>query len=285
MPQELNTKIPAGLTASDRVEISDAEFNKFKNWIYKAAGINLSDHKKALVMGRLAPRMRHYKLEKYDDYFNLLTSTTETVELQIAVDLLTTNETYFFREPKHFDFLRDEILSKHSPGRQMRIWSAASSTGEEPYSLAMTMKESLGDGPWEIIASDLSSRVLERARSGHYSMERARHIPKQYLHKYCLKGVKEHADTFLVDESLRRRVKFMQINLNEPLPQIGEFDVIVIRNVMIYFDLATKRRVIDRLIPLLKQGGYLLIGHSESLNGISDKVQSLRPAIYRKPYT
>lgn len=282
MRQNADIKKPMGIITSSRIEISEAEFYKFKAWIYKAAGINLSDHKKALVMGRLAPRMRHYRLEKYGDYFDLLTSAKNTTELQIAVDLLTTNETYFFREPKHFEFLRDEIFSNHNPGRQMRIWSAASSTGEEPYSLAMTLKESLGDAPWEIIASDLSSRVLERARSGHYSMERAKHIPLKLLHKYCLKGVKEHAGTFLIDDALRRRVKFMQINLNEPLPQLGEFDVIVLRNVMIYFDLPTKRRLIERLIPYLKEGGYLLIGHSESLNGISDKVKPLRPAIYRK---
>lgn len=282
MQKEPHIKKPISWRASDKAEISNAEFQQFKDWIYKTAGINLSDHKKALVMGRLAPRMRHYQLDNYGDYFKILTDNKKSSELQIAVDLLTTNETYFFREPKHFDFLRDEILSNHGAGRQMRIWSAASSTGEEPYSLAMTLHNSLGNGPWEIIASDLSSRVLERARSGHYSMERARHIPKEYLRKYCLKGVKEQDGTFMIDSALKRRIKYMQINLNERLPEIGEFNIIVLRNVMIYFDLETKRRVIERLIPLLKQGGYLLIGHSESLNGITDKVQSIRPAIYRK---
>lgn len=283
MQKKLNMKKPMGITVSDRAEISDAEFKNFKFWIYEKAGINLSDHKKALVMGRLSPRLRHHSLEKYGDYFDLLTSAKQSVELQIAIDLLTTNETYFFREPKHFDFLRDEILSKHKPGRQMRIWSAASSTGEEAYSLAMTLNHSIGDSPWEIIASDLSSRVLERARSGHYSMDRSRHIPKEYLHKYCLKGVKEHEGTFLINASLKRRVKFIQINLNERLPDMGEFDVIVLRNVMIYFNLETKRQVVARLMPYLKSGGYFLIGHSESLNGITDVVQPVKPAIYRKP--
>lgn len=270
--------LPTGLTS-----ISDAEFKQFKTWIYDAVGINLSDHKKNLVMGRLAPRLRHHKLSKYGDYFNLLTSNNKSVELQIAVDLLTTNETYFFREPKHFDFLRDDILKNHSSGRQMRIWSAASSTGEEPYSLAMILAESLGNGSWDILASDISSRVLDRASSGHYSMDRARHIPKNFLHKYCLKGVDDQDGTFMINAELKRRVKFKQINLNTRLPNIGEFNVIVLRNVMIYFDLETKRKLIERMVPYLRSGGYMLIGHSESLNGVTDKLETIRPSIYRKP--
>lgn len=283
MLRKNTTADPQSSLAAYRSEITDSEFKKFKSWIYKVAGINLSEHKKALVMGRLAPRMRHYSLENYNDYFSLLTGKEYPSELQIAVDLLTTNETYFFREPKHFDFIRDEILANHGPGRAMRVWSAASSTGEEPYSLAMTLKESLGEGPWEILASDLSSRVLERARSGHYAMERSRHIPQNYLKKYCLKGVGEQDGTFMVADSLKKRIKYTQINLNEALPSIGEFNLIVIRNVMIYFDLETKQKVIARIIPHLKSGGYLLIGHSESLNGITEDVVAIRPAIYRKP--
>ncbi|MDH5613051.1 MAG: protein-glutamate O-methyltransferase [Gammaproteobacteria bacterium] len=284
MSNEINTKkSKSGFSPTGLTEISEVEFKKFKTWIYDAAGINLSDHKRTLVMGRLAPRLRHHKLSKYGDYFSLLTSPKETVELQIAIDLLTTNETYFFREPKHFDFLRDQILKAHPPGQQMRIWSAASSTGEEPYTIAMTLAESLGNGAWEIIASDISSRVLDRARTGHYSMERARHIPQTLLHKYCLKGVGEQDGTFMINAELKRRVKFQYINLNNPLPQLGEFNVIIIRNVMIYFDQDTKRKVIARMLPYLKRGGYLLIGHSESLNGITDKLETIKPSIYRKP--
>lgn len=284
MSNQLTTKkLTPGFSPSGLTEISDAEFKQFKTWIYQAAGINLSDHKKSLVMGRLAPRMRHYKLSKYGDYFSLLTGPKQSVELQIAVDLLTTNETYFFREPKHFEYLRDQILSQHKTGQPMRIWSAASSTGEEPYTIAMTLAESLGNGAWEIIASDISSRVLDRARTGHYSMERARHIPLPLLHKYCLKGVDDQDGTFMINAELKRRVKFQYINLNNPLPQIGEFNVIIIRNVMIYFDQDTKRKVIERIIPFLRRGGYLIIGHSESLNGITDKLETIKPSIYRKP--
>lgn len=263
--------------------INDAEFKQFKSWIYEVAGISLSDHKKALVMGRLAPRIRHYKLESYGEYFSLLNSGKHLVELQIAVDLLTTNETYFFRELKHFDFLREQILREHKPGRQIRIWSAASSTGEEPYSIAMTLAAALGDGPWEVMASDLSSRVLERARSGHYSMERAKSIPRPFLARFCLKGIDSQDGTFLIDPKLKSRIHFNQINLNNDLPQIGEFDVIFIRNVMIYFDVATKRQVIERMLPHLRRGGYLIVGHSESLNGVNDKLKIVTPSIYLKP--
>ena len=282
MNNKLVTK-PTGHSVVNGAIISTDEFKQFKSWIYDVAGISLSDHKKALVMGRLAPRIRHYQLTSYGDYFCLLNSGKQPAELQIAVDLLTTNETYFFREPKHFDFLRNHILRDHKPGRQLRTWSAASSTGEEPYSIAMTLAAALGDGPWEIVASDLSSRVLERARSGHYSMERAKNIPHPLLAKYCLKGIDSQDGTFLIEPKLKNRIHFTQINLNNSLPQIGEFDVIFLRNVMIYFDVTTKRQVIERMLPHLRRGGYLIVGHSESLNGVNDRLKIVTPSIYLKP--
>ncbi|MEH6543951.1 MAG: protein-glutamate O-methyltransferase CheR [Porticoccaceae bacterium] len=283
MQQSNNSKSLETSLVSTRAEITDSEFRNFKVWIHKTAGINLSEHKKPLVMGRLAPRMRHYGLLKYQDYFKFLTDEENPGELQIAIDLLTTNETYFFREPKHFDYLRETILKHHPSGQAMRVWSAASSSGEEAYSLGMTMSDSLGHGPWEILASDLSTRVLEKARSGHYAMSRASHIPKGYLRKYCLKGVNDQKDTFLINPELRSRIHVRQINLNEVLPEIGYFDLIVIRNVMIYFDAVTRRKVTERVVQRLKSGGYLFIGHSESLNGITDCVKPIQPSIYRKP--
>lgn len=264
-------------------EISSHEFDLFRNLLYQHAGINLSPAKKPLVSGRLAKRLAHYKLDSYGDYFRLVGSGRGNQEFQIALDLLTTNETYFFREPKHFDFLREHILPAAPPGRSFRIWSGASSTGEEPYSLAMTLADGLGDKPWEIVASDISTRVLEKARSGHYAMERASHIPRNYLSGYCLKGVGANEGTFIISQELRNRVHFMQINLNTTLPKIGEFDVIFLRNVMIYFDMETKQQVVKRMLPLLKPGGYFLVGHSESLNGICDSLRAVQPSVYRKP--
>jgi chemotaxis protein methyltransferase CheR len=243
----------------------------------------LSPAKKALVAGRLFKRLKHYDLDSYGDYFNLIMSDQYGDELQIALDLLTTNETYFFREPKHFDFLRQHVLPMATPGKIFRLWSAASSSGEEPYSLAMTLAEGLGTTPWEIIGSDISSQMLAKARTGHYAMERANTLPQPLLVKYCLKGTGSQQGTFLIDRALRSRVDFISVNLNEVLPELGEFDVIFLRNVMIYFDQETKRKVVARLLPRLKPGGYLIVSHSESLNGVCDTLKLVMPSIYRKP--
>ncbi|RFC37819.1 MAG: CheR methyltransferase, all-alpha domain [Candidatus Nitrotoga sp. SPKER] len=158
--------------------LRDDEFNQFRSWLHRTAEISLSDAKKALVSDRLSKRLKHHDLTSYDDYFRLITQNTEAAELQIALDLLTTNGTYFFREPKHFDFLSKQVLPKVQVSKTFRLWSAASSTGEEPYSLAMTLADGLPRSPWEIIAFDTSTRVLKKARSGHYDMERIHNIPQ-----------------------------------------------------------------------------------------------------------
>lgn len=261
--------------------LSDQDFGEFQRLLYRLAGISLSPAKKALVCGRLAKRLKHHSLDSYRDYLRLLTSGREPEELQTALDLLTTNETYFFREPKHFEFLQ-QILAERRPGAPFRVWSAACSSGEEPFSIAMLLADRLGEAPWEILASDISIRVLERARSGLYAMERAQHIPQRYLKEYCLRGVGSQAGRFLIDRRLRARVNFRQINLNETLPQLGEFDVVFLRNVMIYFDTDTKARVVQRIAATLKRGAHLLIGHSESLNGVTDALAVVRPSVYRK---
>jgi chemotaxis protein methyltransferase CheR len=263
--------------------ITDREFRDIRSWIYQRAGIHLSDQKKALVSGRLATRLRHYQLAHYGDYFDLLQAGTHPDEPQVAVDLLTTNETHFFREPRHFDYLRDRILPLHPVKQQFRVWSAACSSGEEPYSIAMTLVSTLGEGPWEVLASDLSSRVLERARKGHYPMARARTISHNCLVAHCLKGTGRHDGTFMVAPHVASRVQFSQINLNEPLPRLGEFDLIFLRNVMIYFDAPTKQQVMDRILERLRPGGHLMIGHSESLTSVESTMKSVAPAIYRKP--
>jgi chemotaxis protein methyltransferase CheR len=267
----------------DAAPLKDGEFQQFQAWLYRAAGINLTPAKKALVAGRLFKRLKHHRLNSYGDYFQLIMGHDASAELQVALDLLTTNETYFFREPKHFDFLRQQVLPKVTPGKTFRLWSAASSSGEEAYSLAMTLADGLGSTPWEIIGSDISSQVLAKARSGHYPLARTRTIAQPLLVKHCLKGTGSQEGTFLIERSLRERVHFMQINLNQALPNIGEFAVIFLRNVMIYFDQDTKRKVVARMLPLLKPGGYFIVSHSESLNGISDALKLISPSIYRKP--
>ncbi|HYE36755.1 CheR family methyltransferase [Methylocaldum sp.] len=266
----------------DSLTISDHEFRQFQKLLYDISGIHLSPAKKPLVCGRLARRLGQHGLNSYGDYFRLLTNGGETEELQHALDLLTTNETYFFREPKHFDFLKQNILSARHPARTFRIWSAACSSGEEPYSIAMVLAERLGSAPWEVLGSDISRRVLEKARLGHYPMERAKNIPRDHLTRYCLKGVGSQEGTFLIDKTLKNRMRFMHINLNGPLPKIGEFDAIFLRNVMIYFDQAVKRQVVARLSRTLKSGGYFIVGHAETLNGVDETLEPVAPTVYRK---
>jgi len=262
--------------------ISDREFINFQRFIFEAAGITLSSGKKALVCGRLAKRIQARQLSGYGAYFDLLESNEDPLEVQTAIDLLTTNETYFFREPKHFEMLRKVALA-HAGRTPFRVWSAASSSGEEAYSIAMVLADCLEGRTFEVVGTDISTRVLAQARRGHYSEQRTRQIPMPYLKRFCLRGHGEQAGTVLVGRSLRERVAFTQANLNDALPGLGTFDVIFLRNVMIYFSADTKREVVARVLSLLKPGGYFFIGHSESLNEITSAVQPLAPAVYRKP--
>ncbi len=261
--------------------LSDKEFQLFRSLIYKQAGISLSDAKKPLVAGRLSKRLRQLEISSYTEYFRRVQGDGK--ELQTAIDLLTTNETYFFRESKHFDFLREQVLPAAIGRGPLRIWSGACSSGEEPYTIAMVLADVLGQRPWEIVASDLSSRVLQEASGGLYSMEDCSGIPRDVLRKHCLKGVGEHEGMVLINPALRDRISFRQINLNNALPNLGLFDVVFLRNVMIYFDIETKRQVVQRILPLLKPGGYFMISHSENLNGVTDQLKPVRPSIYRKP--
>jgi len=264
--------------------ITDQEFGLFQRLIYKIAGISLSDAKKVLLVGRLTRRLKQYDFATFTQYYRMLASGEHPDEVQTMVDLLTTNETYFFREPQHFEFLRDEIIRKRQSSAAFRIWSAASSSGEEIYTLAMVLAENMPNALWEVVGSDISTRVLEKAATGHYSLARTEGIPPGFMEKYCLKGIRSNAGTFLIAPELRKRTNFHQINLMNPITaNIGEFEVIFLRNVMIYFDMETKAKVVNNLLPHLKSGGHLIIGHSETLNGITDRLQTVRPTIYRKP--
>lgn len=261
--------------------ISAAEFNKFQKLIFEIAGISLGDGKQILLVGRLSKRLKHFGFTTFGQYYRHVTSSENTGERQILVDLLTTNETYFFREPKHFDFLRETATQRRSSAN-FRVWSAASSSGEEAYSIAMVLAEVLGGNAWEVVGTDISSRVLDRARTGHYPLNRTSGIPPHLLKKFCLRGMGEHDGTLLITREIRERVDFHHSNLMAPRKGLGLFDIIFLRNVMIYFDNETKRKVIGNLLPYLKGDGYFLIGHSESLNGITEDLLPLRPTIYRR---
>ncbi|XAH24778.1 protein-glutamate O-methyltransferase CheR [Xylophilus sp. GW821-FHT01B05] len=264
------------------ISLSDHEFGQFQRFIFEAAGIHLSPAKKALVCGRLAKRLQAHQLQHYGDYFALLQDQRHAAEAQTAIDLLTTNETYFFREPKHFELVRS-IASSAQGSAPLRVWSAACSTGEEAYSIAMVLADTLGGRAFEVVGTDISTRVLQQARTGHYPEQRTRNIPPAYLKRFCLKGQAEQAGTLLVERGLRQRVRFVHANLNTALPELGLFDIVFLRNVMIYFNGDTKRQVVARVLSLLKPGGHFCIGHSESLNDISSAVLPLAPSIYRRP--
>jgi chemotaxis protein methyltransferase CheR len=263
-------------------QITDEQFNRFRKMIYEVAGISMADEKKMLVASRLAKRLNFYKLDSYGKYYQLVNSPQYPGEFQMMVDLLTTNETYFFRESQHFDLIKNELL-KGWRGDNFRVWSAASSSGEEVYTIAMILAETIGARPWEVLGSDISSRVLNSCRQAVYPISRAAKMPQYYLQKYCLKGMREQEGMLLIDKKLRSRCRFEQINLMQAIPNIGMFDMLFLRNVMIYFNHDTKVKLVDKLLAHLKPGGYLFISHSETLHNITDKVKAVKPSVYQKP--
>jgi chemotaxis protein methyltransferase CheR len=265
------------------ITLTPAEFQWIAKYLHAQTGILLNDSKQALVMGRLEKRLRHHGLDSYTQYFKLLGAPGYEVETTLATDLLTTNETYFFREHRHFDFLREQVIPQLPRGRTLRIWSAASSSGEEAYTMALTLADACGDKPWEVIGTDISTRVLETARRGLYPLSSAEKIPLTMLKKYCLKGVEEYAGYFMLNKTLRSRVQFQQANLMEALPSLGQFDVIFLRNVMIYFDMPTKQKLVAKTVELLRPGGYFMISHSETLNGINAELKQVQPSVYQLP--
>jgi len=260
--------------------ISDDEFAQIRRFFQHESGIALPDTKRSLVSGRLAGRLRALKLGSFAEYLHLIMQPGQALEKQMAVDLLTTNETYFYRESKHFVYLQT-LLAQWSGDKAPLIWSAACSSGEEPYTLAMFMAEAFGSRPWHILASDISTRVLESARTALYPLTRAKELPLPLLKKYCLKGKGEYEGYLLIDEKLQQRVQFAQRNLMESQHLDSKVDIIFLRNVLIYFDNKTKAVILNNISRCLKPDGLLFIGHSESLHGISDQFVAIKPALYR----
>jgi chemotaxis protein methyltransferase CheR len=266
-------------------DITDREFRLFRDLIHVTAGVDMNDSKRSLVRGRLLKRLRHYNIRSYKDYYDLVTEGGAEAEEEkhIMVDLLTTHETYFFREPEHFRFIQDHLIRHKNEISEFRLWVAAASSGEEAYSAAMVIDEVLGDRvPWEIPATDVSRGIIEVAKSGIYPMARASNIPDNYLKKYCRKGVRSMDGLFSVSDTLRKKISFSQANLLHSFTVKGLFDIIMLRNVMIYFNNETKADVIGRLTEKLKTGGFLIIGHSESLNTMNSNLKWHQQSVYQK---
>lgn len=264
--------------------ISELEFNLFKNLIYDKTGIALASDKSLLVASRLCKRLRELAIDSFEVYFNKVTALGEHKELQRVIDLLTTNETYFFREQRHFDYLKQSILPTVKENRPFSVWCAASSTGEEAYSAAMVIANSLGlDRSWSIIGTDINSDVIRQAQQALYTMTDKGDIEKQYLMKYCLKGVRSQQGMFVMDEGIKKHVTFESLNLNGQWEHhISDFDLVFLRNVMIYFDNITKRRLVNRIADSLKLGGYLFIGHADSIDKFTDRFKMIQPSVLQK---
>jgi chemotaxis protein methyltransferase CheR len=267
---------------STHPNISPFAFHKIRDYVYRTAGIVIGEEKTAMVTGRLWRRLELLGHKNYETYFTYVCSPAGAQERSTMLDLLTTNETYFFREPAHFDFLRDHIIPQQRH-HKMRVWCAASSTGEEPHSIAMVLADTLGKSDWDILATDISGKVLDHARAGVYRAERINHIPVDYLKKYCRRGIGEYEGMLAVVPSLRSRVTFEQHNLLHPRTTNEQFDVIFLRNVLIYFDNETKQKVIENMLRSLRPGGWLILGHCESLQGLNFGIKTVSPSVYRKP--
>ncbi|MEK8050630.1 protein-glutamate O-methyltransferase CheR [Ideonella sp. DXS22W] len=260
--------------------ISNRSFELVSGLFHRVSGIRLHEGKRALVAGRLQKLAMTRGLSDIDRYVELLVSENDPDEMVRVVDKLTTNETYFFREPEHFQHLTQILAARRKDAGPFRVWSAASSSGEEGYSIAMLLADKLGSAPWEVIGTDLSTSVVDAACRGLYPLERARAMPEAYLKRYCRRGHGEYEGKLLIARELRERVQFGCANLMEPLPDIGSFDVIFLRNVLIYFELPTKEAIVRRVMTRLKPDGVLYTGHSESLSAANLGLRSLRPAVY-----
>lgn len=261
--------------------LDDADFQRISELMFRVSGIRIADTKKMLVSGRLLKRLKALKLPDFHSYVLRLQQETSHEERRLVIDLLTTNETFFFREEAHFDFLR-ALIADH-PGASWRMWSAACSTGEEVYSLAMLMDQLLAGGGqrWHLLGSDICRHALESADSAIYPLSRAKGIPESWLRHYCLRGVGEMEGFLQIQSRLRQQVSFRCINLNQPLPgDLPLFDIVFLRNILIYFDLAGKKALLERVLTRLRPGGYLFVGHSESLYGMDLPLTPCGSAVY-----
>ena len=264
--------------------LCDTTFNDIRTLMHQAIGLSFSDSKKALVCSRLAARVERLGLPSFEDYFRLIAGDADEGEFQMAVDLLTTNETYFFREPAHFDLLQQEFASAR--GRPLALWSAASSFGDEAYSCAMLMSDLQQKGRidpgWSILGTDISERVLRSASTAVYPAERLRHVSPERLRRYCLRGEDEAEGMVQMQPQLRERVRFGQLNLCAPFADLGPFDAVFLRNVLIYFDPPTKIEVVDRVLTQLRPGGLFFLGTAEGRVPCRTALQPVAPGAFRK---
>ena len=272
--------------------LTELEFDRFRRIVYDTSRIALNGGKKELLRARLGKILRRRGIASFGEYLSIVEADRTGEELTVLLDAISTNHTYFFREPDHFRFVEETVRSRVDAAgrvraeRKIRAWSAGCSSGEEPYSLAITLLEALGGGAgWDIrlLATDLSTKVLDIARNGLYSSDRLKTVPPGIVARHFLVETGGDGETrFRVSPSVRGLVTFGRLNLLEPYPFKGPFDFIFCRNVMIYFDRETQETLVNGFHRYLSAGGLLFIGHSESLGGIAHPFQYVRPSVYRK---
>ncbi|MCX7982164.1 MAG: protein-glutamate O-methyltransferase CheR [Syntrophales bacterium] len=265
-------------------ELKDHEFEKIRRLIYEQCGINLHEGKRELVKARLSKRLREGNFKSFSEYFRYVTTEEGTDELINMIDSISTNLTYFFRENTHFDRLRLILEKWKEKKKDIRIWSAGCSTGEEPYSIAIVASEVLGPNrQWcSILATDISTRVLKQAITGIYPQEKIERVPKNILKAYFQYGTGKAAGYYRIRKEIRDMIEFRRFNLMDPFPLDFRFHIVFCRNVMIYFDKKTQVELITKFFHTLEDDGYLFVGHSESLTGLEHGFQYLEPSIYRK---
>ncbi len=273
------------------VDLSETDFRKISDLVYEHCGINLHEGKKELVRARLAKRLREGRFRTFAEYIQHVLNDQTGQEFSALVDSLSTNLTKFFRENQHFEYVRTQLLpgiiaSKQRSGvSRIRAWSAGCSSGEEPYSIAITLLEGIqGKGRWDVkvLATDVSTRILERAKKGIYEQNRIDPIPLPLRNRYLTRRREGTKEMYEVGPALRERIIFRYLNLMQDWPIKGPLDFIFCRNVMIYFDKPTQERLVNRFYDLLGPGGVLFTGHSESLTGIEHAFKYVQPTIYLK---
>jgi chemotaxis protein methyltransferase CheR len=275
------TRAPGDADARE-LEFSQQDFQRIRELIYRRAGISLSDAKRDMVYSRLSRRLRARGLRRFSDYLALLDDGADAAEWEAFTNALTTNLTSFFREGHHFPLLAEHVR-RQDKGRRIEIWCCACSTGEEAYSIAITMAETYAtlSPPVSILASDLDTNVLEKARHAVYPVERVEQVGPERLKRFFLRGTGPHAGQVRVRPELSDLLTIRRINLLEPAwPVHGQFDAIFCRNVMIYFDKATQAAMLRRFAPLLRPDGLLFVGHSESLFHVADVFRLRGKTVY-----
>ena len=278
---------------SGSLSVTPELYLKFQRLIHQESGIWLGDSRAALLCGRLSRRLRKLKLSSLEQYYELVLDPDQHEERIAMIDAMTTNETRFFRDPRHFEFLEARAIPRWRSDAQqglrskkMRLWSAGCSSGEEPYSLAMLLARHLpAEQGWDvtILATDLSTRMLAHARTGIYSITKAVDIPEPLLKDYMLKGIEKQSGQMKAMPQIQDMVEFRKLNLNrDPFPQDGLFDAILCRNVLIYFDAPSRQKTLERLIRCLARTGILFLGQAENLSSFTPRLRSLVPAAYAR---